>query len=71
MKDQWVNFRVRDVYIPDPQQVLTELHGNDVLQGRVVALSDNHTHDGAYAVVEVQGIREPLVVSLKQILSVL
>lgn len=70
MKDQWVNFRVRDVYIPDPQEVLTELHGNDILQGRVVAVSDNQTQDGCFAVVEVQGMREPLVVPMKRILDV-
>ena len=70
MKDQWVNFRVRDVYIPDPQEVLTELHGNDILQGRVIAVSDNQTQDGSYAVVEVRGMREPLVVPLKGILDV-
>jgi hypothetical protein len=71
LKDQWVNFRVRDVYIPEPQQVLAELHGSDILQGRVVALSDNQTSDGCYAVVEVEGLREPVVVPIKRILSVL
>ena len=71
MKEQWVNFRVRDVYIPDPQQVLTELHGDDVLQGRVVAFSDNELEDGSYAVIEVQGMRDPLVVPRKRILGVL
>jgi len=70
LKDQWVNFRVRDVYIPDPQEVLSELHGNDILQGRVVAVSDNQTPDGYYAVVEVAGMREPLVVPMKRILDV-
>jgi hypothetical protein len=70
LKDQWVNFRVRDVYIPDPQEVLTELHGNDILQGRVIAVSDNQTQDGSYAVVEVRGLGEPLIVPLKRILDV-
>jgi hypothetical protein len=71
LKEQWVNFKVRDVYLPDPQQVLTELHGDDVLQGRVVALSDNELQDGSYAVIEVQGMREPVVVPTKRILGVL
>jgi hypothetical protein len=71
LKDQWVNFRIRDVYIPEPQKLLTELHGNDILQGRVVAFSDNEMHDGCFVVLEVEGIREPLVVPMKKVLSVL
>lgn len=70
LKDQLVNFRVRDVYIPELQDVLTELHGNDILQGRVLALSDDR-QDGRYAVVAVDGIREPVVVPIKGILGVL
>jgi hypothetical protein len=71
LKDEWVNFRVRDVYMPEPEQVLQELHGNDILQGRVVAVSDNELHDGCFAVIEVQGAREPLIVPLKGIVSIL
>jgi hypothetical protein len=71
LKDEWVNFRVRDVYMPEPEQVLQELHGNDILQGRVVAISDNQLHDGCFAVIEVQGAREPLIVPLKGIVSIL
>lgn len=71
LKGQWVNFRIRDVYLPEPEQILRELHGDDVLQGRVVALSDNDHNDGCFAVVEVQGAKEPLIVPLKRIVSVL
>jgi hypothetical protein len=71
LKDQLVNFRVRDVYIPELQDVLTELHGNDILQGRVLTVSDNDRQDECYAVVVVQGIREPIVVPIRGILGVL
>lgn len=72
LKDQLVNFRVRDVYIPELQELLTELHGNDILQGRVLTVSDyNGTQDESYAVVVVQGIREPVVVPIRGILGVL
>lgn len=71
LKDQWVNFRVRDVYMPEPGQLLRELHGNDILQGRALALSDNEMHDGCFVVIEVQGTREPVIVPLKGIVSVL
>ena len=71
LKDQWVNFRIRDVYMPEPEELLKELHGDDVLQGRVVALSDNQMHDGCFAVIEVQGTRGPLIVPVTGIVSVL
>ena len=71
LKDQLVNFRVRDVYIPELQEILTELHGNDILEGRVIAVSDNDRQNGCYAVVAVQGIREPVVVPVTGILGVL
>jgi hypothetical protein len=57
--------------LPQPEQILRDLHGNDILQGQVVALSDNELNDGCFAVVEVQGAREPLIVPLKGIVSVL
>jgi len=34
--DRWVTFRIRDAYHPAPQWLLDRLHGNDVLQGRIV-----------------------------------
>ncbi len=71
MKDQLVNFRVRDVYIPELQDLLTELHGNDILQGRVLTVSDNSQPEEGYAVVVVQGIREPIVVPIRGLLGVL
>lgn len=71
LKGQWVNFRIRDVYLPEPEQILKELHGEDILQGHVIALSDNELQDGCFAVVKVQGAREPLIVPVKGIVSVL
>jgi hypothetical protein len=70
LKDRWVNFRIRDVYLPDPQVVLVELFGSDLLQGQVVDLSDSGRTREAFAVVKVDGLSQPLVVPVDRILGV-
>lgn len=61
----WVQFRIKDVYIPEPAQILMELHGKDVLQGKIIDLSDSETHSEAFAVVEVEGLSRLVVVAMK------
>lgn len=59
------------MYYPDAEKVLEELHGDDLLQGRVVELTDNGGEDGAYAVVEVESIPQSIVVRMDRILGVM
>jgi hypothetical protein len=54
LKHRLVRFRVRDIYIPDPLEVLNELHGNDILQGKVVDLTDSGAQEKVFVVVEVR-----------------
>ncbi len=61
LRDQLVQFRIRDVYLPDPQAVTWKLHADDLLRGRVVDLS-RHTDGQLFAVVEVEGVGQALVV---------
>lgn len=70
LKDRWVNFRIRDVYLPDPRIVLEELFGSDLLQGRVLDLSDSGPAREAFAVVRVEGLNQPVVVPVNRILGV-
>jgi hypothetical protein len=70
LRDRWVHFRIRDVYHPDRAQVLMELHGNDVLQGKVIDLSDSGMQAEAFAVVEVEGIEQPLILPVERILGI-
>jgi hypothetical protein len=58
VRDQRVQFKICDVYHPDPTQVLLDLHGNDLLVGKVVDLSDSGMQKEAFAVVEVEGMTE-------------
>jgi hypothetical protein len=69
LRDQRVQFKIRDVYHPDPIQVLLDLYGDDLLTGKVVALSDSGMHKDAFVVVEVEGIEELIIVPVEHILS--
>ena len=70
LKDQKVQFKIRDVYHPDPTQVLLDLHGDDLLVGKVVDLSDSGMQKDAFVVVEVEGIAELMIVPVERILSI-
>jgi hypothetical protein len=63
----WVQFRIKDIYIPEPAQVLMELHGKEELLGRVIDMSASQIHDEAFAVVEVEGLSQPVVVATKHL----
>jgi hypothetical protein len=64
-RGQWVQFKVCDVYHPDPTQVLLDLHGNDLLTGKVLDVSDSGSHTEAFVVVEVAGMAAPIVVPVE------
>jgi hypothetical protein len=66
-----VRFRARDIYIPDPQEVLNELYGNNILQGKVVDLTDSGAQGKAFVVVEVEGMKNFLIVPIEKVLGVL
>jgi predicted ribosome quality control (RQC) complex YloA/Tae2 family protein len=68
LRNQWVQFKIRDVYHPDPTQVLIKLHGNDLLTGKVIDLSDSGLQKEAFVIVEVEGIEAPLVVPVERVL---
>ena len=67
--EQLVQFRIRDVYLPDPQTVAWRLHADDLLQGRVIDISA-HADKGLFAVVEVEGVERPLVVPVGDLTAV-
>ena len=69
LKNQWVSFRILDVHIPDPAKILMDLHGGDILQGKVIDLSDNGTEQEAFLVIEVKGIEQPVIVPSGRILD--
>jgi hypothetical protein len=54
-----VEFLIRDIHLPDPAVILEELHGEDILRGRVVDCSKGGREGGAFVVIEVEGRRQP------------
>jgi hypothetical protein len=71
LRDQWVHFKVLDAYHPEPTKVLLDLHGNDILLGKVIDLSDSGMQKDAFLVVKVEAIEEPLIVPVERILGTL
>jgi hypothetical protein len=69
LKNRWVSFRILDVYIPDPGKIMMELHRGDILQGKVIDLSDDGTEEETFMVVEVEGIEQPVIVPAGHILG--
>jgi hypothetical protein len=67
--NQRVHFKIRDVYHPDPMKIMLDLHGNDLLTGKIIDLSDSGVQKNAFAVIEVEEIQELLVVSVERILG--
>ena len=67
MQNRWVNFKIKHVYVPDPTQILMELHGDDLLQGKIIDASDSGFQQNAFAVVEVEGLSQPVVVPMNRI----
>jgi len=57
-----VRFRIRDVHIPTPQQLLARLHENDLLEGRVAEFTDSGENAAAFAVVEIPQFEQPVIV---------
>jgi hypothetical protein len=67
VRNRWVTFRICDAYIPEPAQILMELHGKDQLEGKVIDVSDAGSLEEAFAVIEVQTLSKPVVVPVKHI----
>ncbi len=53
--------------MPDPAQILMELHGDDLLQGKIIDSSDSAFQQDAFVVLEVEGLAQPVVVPMNRI----
>ena len=70
LKNCRVNFRICDIFYPDYQQLLFELHGNDVLEGQVVDLSESGMNDVSFAEIELNDLQERVIVPIDRILGI-
>ncbi len=71
LRNRLVHFRIRDVYIPDPEKVLLELRGADILHGKVLDLSGSGDRKEAFAIIEVEGLKDRVIVPVDRIIGVL
>ncbi len=75
LSNKRVCFRISDVFVPGPCRILAEVHGRELLDGRVVGLSDTGAERGAgakreaFAVVEVECLRGAVVVPVAKIVD--
>jgi hypothetical protein len=70
LKNHTVNFRICDIFYPDFQQVLFGLHGNDVLKGRVIDMSEGGALDSSFAEIEVDHLEQRVIVPIDRILGI-
>lgn len=70
LRNHTVNFRICDVYYPDCNQVLFKLHGNDVLQGRVLETTTDSNSDQLYVVVKLEMDHGEVIVPVDRILGI-
>jgi hypothetical protein len=71
LKDKLVNFRIRDVWYPDPRDLMNSIYGQNLLQGTVCDLTESSEDHSTYLVVKVEGFPEPVVVPESAITEVL
>jgi hypothetical protein len=70
LRNRRVNFRVSDIYIPDPQEVLKDLYENSVLEGKVVDFTDSGKQENAFVVVQVEGMRRLIIVPAEKVFNI-
>ena len=67
LKGRRVHFAIKDIYFPAPGAVLGEMHGEDLMSGQVVDVSDSGLDPDAFVVVKVDNLDDPVVVSVERI----
>lgn len=64
-----VQFKVGDIYRPDPVSVMDELYGNRLLEGEVLYISESSSGT-KFAVVRVRQLKDWVVVAVERITAV-
>ena len=62
LRHRRVRFRVKDVCVPTPAEVLEDLFGAEVIEGEVVDLTGSRADRDAFVVVRVRDLPPLLVV---------
>ena len=62
-----MQFRLGDIYLPDPLTVIYELHSNELLRGKVIEMSDSGERKGAFVIVAVDDIPHRMIVPVDRV----
>lgn len=67
--NRFVRFKVNDVTIPDPQAVVTELYGDDIVQGKVVDITKSGRDEKTFIVVKVEAMKDVLILPAEKVIG--
>jgi hypothetical protein len=73
--NRFVRFKVSDVSIPVPEEVVNELYGQDIVQGKVVEITEvaenaDKARLKAFIVVQVEGMKSPLFLPAEKVIGI-
>jgi hypothetical protein len=65
LRDHYVQFRLGDIYLPDPLTLIYDLHRNRLVRGRVIEMSDSGAREDAFVIVVVDDIPHQMIVPVE------
>jgi hypothetical protein len=68
--NRFVRFKVSDVTIPGPQEVVNELYGGDIVQGKVVDITKSGAQEQAFIIVKVEGMNALLILPAEKVIGI-
>ena len=71
LMNRFVRFKVSDVTIPAPQEVVTELYGEDIVLGKVVDITESGTQAQTFIVVKVEAMKDFLILPAEKVIGMI
>jgi hypothetical protein len=65
-----VSLRVSDIEIPSPEEVINELYGKSIVEGKVIDLTYSGKQKRVFLVVQVEGINDFVIVPLEKVMEI-
>ena len=62
-----VHFSAADIYFPDREKVVLELHRDQDIEGEVIDFSDDGGQKDAFAVIKVDRLLQPVLVPVDRL----
>jgi hypothetical protein len=68
--NRFVRFKLSDVTIPGPQEVINELYGHDIVQGKVLDITESGWPEQAFIIVQVEGMKPLVIVPAEKVIGI-